>query len=501
VDADREDLDMTTRSDTHAIVLGRGMAGLLAARALSERFGKVTVIDRDRAPSDDADRPGVPQGRHAHALLASGQQILEELFPGLTSELAAAGAPTGDVLGDTAMHLNGHRLASTHTGMVAVSASRPMLEHHVHRRVASIENVIFAPPADVVGLTAEGNQGRVTGVRLLRHADDSPGETLGADLVVDALGRTSRAPRWFEAIGHDPPDEDRIAVDLRYATCCFRAHPDDLEGLIASIHGPTPARPRGCALARIEGDRWMLTLAGMSGECPPRSHDGFAAFARSLGAPEIDKVLDGAEPLDDAVIFRFPASTRRRYERLGSRPPGFLAVGDSLCSLNPVYGQGMSVAAQQARAMLTSVHVTSDALWPTVAQLAEDAWNIVRATDLAFPGVDGHRRIPDRIVGRYVQELHAAAATDPVLSEAFVRVAGLVDPPTRLLAPRVASRTLVNRAHERRRSMGSLRIRGGLSPARMCAAALMTPTMAIAGTVAATAIIRTALRRARRAQC
>jgi 2-polyprenyl-6-methoxyphenol hydroxylase-like FAD-dependent oxidoreductase len=485
---------MTTCTSTHAIVLGRGIAGLLAARALAERFDEITVIDRDPASPGGSGRSGTPQAQHAHALLAAGQQRLEDLFPGLTAELVAAGAPTGDLLGDTAMNLNGHRLASMPSGLVALSASRAMLERHVHRRVAAIPNIEFAAPADVVGLTRDARSERVTGVRVLRHADGSAAETLCADLVVDALGRTSRAPFWLEQIGLERPTDERIGVDLRYATRCFRARDGDLAGLVACIEGPWPGRPRGGVLARIEGGRWMLTLAGMVGEVPGRDRDGFAAFGRSLGSPEIDQILATGEPLDDGATFRFPASVRRRYEHLRSRPSGFLAIGDSLCSLNPVYGQGMSIAALQAHALLMGHRTTSEALWPAMIRPVEAAWTVVRATDLAFDDARGHRKLADSVASRYVERVHAAASTDADVSVAFVRVSGLVDPPSRLFAPRIVWRTLVGDLSAHRNRFGRLRVRGGMTSARLIASALVAPITATVAIAASSLLGRTAVR-------
>lgn len=485
---------MTTRASNHAIVLGRGIAGLLAARALSERFDEVTVIDRDDARPNGEDRPGVPQGRHVHALLASGQQILEELLPGLTHELTSHGAPIGDMLGDTSVSLNGHRLASAPSGLVALGVSRAMLERHVHRRVSQIRNVTFATPADVVGLTSDGYRGPVTGIRLLRRADDSPAETLYGDLVVDALGRTSRAPRWLVAIGHDAPREDRIATDLRYATRRYTAPDEGVDGLLAAISGPWPGHPRGATLTRTENDRWMLTLIGMTGESPGRDRVAFDEFARSVGSPEIDHILANGTQIGGCALFRFPASIRRRYEQLDHRPSGFLAVGDSVCSLNPVYGQGMSIAAHQAAALRGAGDAAGDELWSAIVPPVEGAWSMVRAADLAFPGVEGHRTLPERATGRYIERLHAAASTDPALAVSFMRVAGLVDPPQRLLAPRIAVPTLAPRLSGISRRSTRLRFRGGLTPARLIAAALVAPFAAIAGTIATAVAVRAAVR-------
>ena len=197
---------MTERTENHAVVLGGGIAGLLAARVLADAYHEVTVVDRDGFARGSAPRPGAPQGRHIHALLARGQQVLEELFPGLTAELEACGAPVGDVLGDARLLFGGHRLARAATGLLALSASRPLLEDRVRARVRALPGVRFAPPGDVVGLRPSPDRRRVTGVRLLRRADGSAEEALAAALVVDATGRDSRAPAWLEALGFARPE-------------------------------------------------------------------------------------------------------------------------------------------------------------------------------------------------------------------------------------------------------------------------------------------------------
>ena len=202
---------MTTAHRDHAVVLGAGMAGLLAARALAEGYDRVTIVDRDRLPDHAAQRRGVPQGPHAHALLARGLQAMEELLPGLTADLIALGAPSGDALGNARLHFGGHLLRQAHTGLTVISVSRPFLEHHVRQRVRALPGVSFAPPSDVVGLAATPDARRIVGARILRRADGSAEETIDADLVVDATGRGSRTPVWMAALGYERPPEDRVS--------------------------------------------------------------------------------------------------------------------------------------------------------------------------------------------------------------------------------------------------------------------------------------------------
>src|SRR6266511_1329886 len=196
---------MSRQIDDRAVVLGASMAGLLAARVLTDSYGQVTVIDRDQLPESPMHRRGVPQGRHAHALLARGQHALEELFPGLTAELVAQGVPAGDVGSNARWYLSGHRLRQAPTGLVALCASRPVLEGHVRARVQALLNVRVLDRCDVVGLATTPDGRRVTGARVRRRVDGSAEQLLQADLVVDATGRGSRTPLWLEALGYGRP--------------------------------------------------------------------------------------------------------------------------------------------------------------------------------------------------------------------------------------------------------------------------------------------------------
>jgi 2-polyprenyl-6-methoxyphenol hydroxylase-like FAD-dependent oxidoreductase len=429
-----------------AVVLGASMAGLLAAQVLAGSYGQVTVIDRDELPEASMHRRGVPHGRHLHALAARGQQALEELFCGLTAELVADGVPAGDMLADTRLFFSGHRLRRAPTGLGLLCASRPVLEGRVRARVRTLPNVRFVDRCDVVGLATTPDRRRVTGARLLRRADGSAEEVLGADLVVDATGRGTRTPTWLEALGYPRPPAAQVRVGLGYATRIYRLPPDALGGDLAVLQAATPRHPRAGALQMLEGDRGMVTLAGILGDHPPTDPGGFLDFARSLRFPDIYQAVRDAEPLDDPVAFRFPASVRHRYEKLDRFPDGLLVMGDAVCSFNPIYGQGMSVAALEALALRR--HLERGTAPPPrrwfreLARVVDVPWDIAAGGDLVFPGVQGRRTAKVRLVSAYIARLHAAAAHDADLAGAFLRVAGLVAPPGSLLRPGVAARVL-----------------------------------------------------------
>jgi 2-polyprenyl-6-methoxyphenol hydroxylase-like FAD-dependent oxidoreductase len=441
---------LTDGSEDHAVVLGGSIAGLLAARVLADAYDRVTVVDRDELVPGSQARRGTPQDRHIHGLLPRGRQVLEQLFPGLTAELEACGAPTGDLLGGTRCLFGGHRLARTDAGLVVLSAGRPLLEDRLRARVRASPRVRFAPPSDAVGLQCSPDGRRITGARLLRRADASAEEVIDAGLVVDATGRGSRAPAWLQALGYGRPELDQVRVDVGYVTRRYRLPPGGLGGDLACLHGPTPDQPRGGALARLEGDVWILTLFGLLGDHPPKDRGGFDAFARSLRFPDIHDAIGAAEPVDGPSAYRFQANVRRRYERMRRLPEGFLVMGDAICSFNPIYGQGMTVAALQALALrdhlAPGVAGGSRRVLRALARVIDDPWELALGADLAVPGVDGHRTPRRWIAGAYVARLQGAAAHDPEVARAFMRVTGLVDRPGAILRPAIVLRVLRPRA-------------------------------------------------------
>lgn len=428
-----------TSGGKHAIVIGGSMAGLLAARVLSDHYAEVTLLERDVIPALPQNRRGVPQGCHTHGLLASGRQILDALFPGISDTLIRAGAVTGDIVRDARWFHEGACLARVTSGLEGLLMTRPLLESVVRARVMALPNVRTRDNCAVERLAVTQDYHRVTGVQL--H-----GETLSGDLTVDATGRGSHSPQWLESIGYHSPKEDRVEIALGYTTRFFRRNPQDLNGDVAVVIPPTPLGKKGGVMLAQEGNRWTVTLIAHFGNYAPGDLTGFIEFARGLPAPYIYDVIRNAEPLGEPASARFPASVRRRYESLERFPDGYLAFGDSISSFNPIYGQGMSAAALQAVELAKTLAEGSDNLarrfFARAAKVTDIPWSIAVGNDLRMPETVGPRNAGVKLINWYMTKLHRAAHHDPVPALAFHRVANLLAPPPSVMHPRVALRVL-----------------------------------------------------------
>jgi 2-polyprenyl-6-methoxyphenol hydroxylase-like FAD-dependent oxidoreductase len=286
----------------------------------------------------------------------------------------------------------------------------------------------------------------VLGVRVAPANAASEDRALEADLVLDATGRSGRTSSWLPQLGYPRPDEERVTVRVRYASQSLRlppaAYPSDIV-----VEGRSARRPLGMALFACERERWTFSLMGADAAPPPETREGMLSAIRGLAPRWVVDAVAAAEPLGPVSVHHFPASVRRRYDRLADFPRGLLVFGDALCSFNPVYGQGMSVAAEQAIALRGQLAEGSDhdlarRFFEVSARPVDTAWQLAVGSDMAMPGVEGDRPLSMRLSNRYVSLLLAAAGRDPEVARRFLRVAGLLEEPRALMAPRMIGRVL-----------------------------------------------------------
>jgi len=428
----------------HAIVIGASMGGLLAARALADHYDEVTVLERDTLPEAHEPRKGVPQGRHAHGLLARGREVLDQLFPGLSEEMVAQGAVYGDVVDEVLWFNHGVYLLNAPSALLGLLVSRPMLEDGVRRRLQQLANVRLLEHSDALEPVFDRVGSRVTGLRVQAQRDSGGVETISADLVVDASGRGSHSPAWLDALGYAKPREEGVQVQIGYMTRLYRRRPEHLPGKQAVVMaGCRPGWRFGVILAQ-EDDRWIVTLGGYLGDRPPADEAGYIEFARSLPKPEIFGVIKDADSLTPLAPYHFSANLRRHYEELRRFPEGLLVFGDALCSFNPVYGQGMTVACTEALALQECLVAGSQGIarrfFQAASKLIDIPWQMAVGSDLQHPAVTGKRTAQIRFINWYLAKLFQAAQHDAVLATRFLEVANLMKPPPSLMAPGIALR-------------------------------------------------------------
>lgn len=445
---------MSTHLLDRVIVLGGSAAGLFTAGALAPLAREVVLVERDPLPVDTAHRKGTPQSRHANNLLPRANALLDGWFPGIVDELVARGAVL--VGADSRLVVNGNRLAPASTVHPSLVMTRPLLDEALRRRVRALPNVTVLDGLDVVGLVVDRAAGAIRGARVRAVGPDGEERVLAAPLVVDAMGRGSRASGWLEADGWAPPAALELRVGVRYVTRLFARAPGDAAGDKLIIVTPTPELPRGAVAFAVEGDRWLVTAYAYGGESPPSDLAGFHAFLGSLFARDIAETVATAAPLGDASSFHYPVVRVRRFDEPRSLPAGYVALGDSLANLSPSYGQGMTSAALQADALAAAIRASARRapdqplevapirrFYRAAVAAATGLLGLGWSNDCLLPGFEGPRDPTPAPIRWYVRRAMRAATRDPLVADRVRRVAGALAAPTSLLTPRVAWRVLV----------------------------------------------------------
>ncbi len=422
---------------------------MLAASVLVKHVDEVTVVERDKLPDGPAPRSGVPQARHAHLLMSGGARAIESLLPGTLDALVTAGAHRIGVPNDL-VSLSAQGWVPRFPEMqFIVSCSRSLLDWTVRSQALRDNKISMLTGTEPVSLL--GDRHAVTGV-LVEDRISREQISLEANLVVDATGRNSRLPAWLAGFGLPEVHSESVDSGLAYATRVFRAPAAAATGFPIVNVQANPRDPHpGCTatLLPIEDGRWLVTLSGTRGGEPSTDESEFVSFARSVRNPVVGELIASAEPLTPVYGSHSTANRRVFFERLKSWPDGVLALGDSVATYNPVYGHGMSIAAQSALAMdaeLRAAGLTSGAaqrIQRAVAKVVDGAWAMATNQDILYPGAVG-KPLPlaGRVLQRYVDRLVRTATTESAVTRVFLDAFTLSGPMTKLMSPRMMWATM-----------------------------------------------------------
>ncbi|WP_405550537.1 NAD(P)/FAD-dependent oxidoreductase [Streptomyces sp. NBC_01171] len=421
------------------IVLGAGMSGLLAAAALADH-ADVTLIERDTLPTGPEPRRGVPQARHAHLVWTGGVTALDTLLPGLIEELVARGARLAHIMGDMVSRAPNEiwfrRFTSTsHRNLVC---SRDLLDAVTRERVLADPRITLRQNTTAARLA--GDAARVTGLHV--RALDAEEEHLAADFVIDATGRGSRAPTWLQELGLPAVPEHEVDAGVAYATRVYRAPAQDFP-LVNVQANPAVPPGQGGIILPVEDGRWIVTLSGTRGGEPTDNSDAFTDFALGLGDPVIGELIRDATPLTEVVTTRSTANRRRYFEKLRHWPDSFIVIGDAIAGYNPVYGHGITVAAQSAVALREHAATTgltrpgsTRRLQKSVTRPVAAAWDLAIGQDIFYPGAsDQPPTRVERALAAFVDRAVATGARNPRALAALLDVMSLSRPATRLFSP------------------------------------------------------------------
>lgn len=431
-----------------AIVLGASIGGLMVARALSNHFDSVTVIEKDKVERQPCTRKGQAHTRHLHGLLPGGLNAMLHYFPDLQDALAANGANVCNFAKDMVWYTYGGYRQRFDMNLTGATMSRPLLEHLIRERVLAMPNIELMDNTAVKNLIASDDQQRVKGVHIelsgLGKAMD-----LHADLVVDVTGRGSRSAQWLSDLGFDAPKTSEVKVNVSYATRIFKRNPNDPRSSNWMLYTPkAPEEMYFAGLFPVEGDRWIMTIGGWHGTQVDADETAFLEAVRKLPMPEFYEIISKCEPLSEVMPYKFSHSLRRHYEKLKRFPLGYLVLGDAVCSFNPTYGQGMTSAAMQAIELDKLLNENlpegqlAHAFFRQASKVIDIPWQLAVGEDFRYPATAGPKPAGVDFINKYVSRVHRATLKDPVVCGAFLRVMSLLKAPTSLFHPKILWRVM-----------------------------------------------------------
>ncbi|MFS0635362.1 FAD-dependent monooxygenase [Mesobacillus foraminis] len=431
-----------TVTKNKAIIIGGSIAGKLAARVLSDFAEEVIIVEKDPKCEQRLPRTSVPQGFHGHALLKSGEEALEELFPGIVDELIADGAVPSDFASELSWYHHGSWKVQFKSGVSIIQQSRPFLEEHIQRRLELIPNISFQYETKVKGVVVKEN--RAIGVSLTTKNGNI--SELFADIVVDASGAGSATPRWLKELGLGVPHKTEVKVDLFYSSRKYPSLSPKNGGSLLIYPNP-PLQNLGGAIAQIEDNEWMVTLLGYGVKHPPFNDEQFINYTKQLDDQGIYDTIKDADPVTPVSFYRFPSLSRYHYDNMKHFPDGLIVIGDAFSRINPVFAQGMSIAALEALALKKELskregnpgkpkHL-SKKIHRRFSRITDIPWLIALSEDFRFKTTSGKKPFGLPFLQWYVKKVIIACSRNTEVYGQFIKVLHLKAHPITLFSPKM----------------------------------------------------------------
>jgi 2-polyprenyl-6-methoxyphenol hydroxylase-like FAD-dependent oxidoreductase len=432
----------------HVIVIGASIGGLLTARMLRNHFEKITILEKDTVNDFPESRKGQPHTKHLHGLLPAGLNVMLQYFPTLMYELKQAGAMIIDFAESMQWFTHGGYRKSFNMGMPAVFSSRPLLEQVIRKNVLNTPGIELRDNITVKKLITTEDTTTVVGVET-ELKDEKQSSFLYSDLIIDVSGRGAKTFQWLKEMEYDVPPVSEVKINIGYATRLFERDANNPNSKKWFFNTPVAPFEYGSGGAfPIDGNRWIVTLSGWHGKYPETDEQSFNEYARNLSANDVYNIVSTCKPVSDISQYKYASSLRKHYEKLNRFPVGYLVLGDAMCSFNPIYGQGMTSAALQVKALdeLLQTGIAdiklSKAFFSKAAKIIDIPWRLSVGEDFRYTETTGPKPAGVNLINKYVSKVHKATLKDKVVCEAFLKVMSLLKSPTSLFHPKIFWRVM-----------------------------------------------------------
>lgn len=434
-----------------AIVIGGSIAGKLAAKALSDFFEEVVILEAGEQWGEESVRKRVPQSNHIHVLLATGAEELEKLFPNIQNKLIELGSITNNVTQDTKWYQFGELKHRFKGDVNMIQQSRLMLEQHIQYRTEAVSNIIIQNGKIVEKLIMDNQRVKVCGITV-KCLETGIQEDMYADIVVDASGFNSKNTSWLQEYKINVKEE-KVKIDLSYSTRMFRLKENYcIDGKVIYVTPKLPEIPYGALIQKIEKDQYFLTYIGYANERLPKNEKGFYDFSKKMALPDILEFLQNAEAISDINMYKVSYQVRRQFEKTKNMPAGFLVIGDAHTRFDPIYGQGMTIAAMEAMELQRCLQQSNridkkftQIFYARIAKIVEIPWEMTTTEIFRHPELRGDLSLKQKFQQWYTKKVYETATNNEEVYSRFARVVHLLCKPTHLFHPKVLFAILLHK--------------------------------------------------------